>query len=93
MNTFWHNQPFNSINDFNLAQNKNELDTPGLKQPSTGTDQGTEEVHSFQYKLLVSYSGDAELFQLLVGDVQQLLSSYLLPLKALHVLLEAVIQT
>lgn len=56
------------------------------------TDQGTKEVDSFQDELLVSYSGDAELLQFLMGDVQQLLSPDLLPLKTLHILLEAVIQ-
>lgn len=57
------------------------------------TDQGAEEVDSFQDELLMSYSGDTQLLQLLMGDVQQLLSPHLLPLKTLHVLLETVIQT
>ena len=57
------------------------------------TNQGTEEVDSFQDELLMSYSGDAQLLQLLVGDVQQLLAPHLLPLETLHVLLETVIQT
>lgn len=57
------------------------------------TDQGTEEVDSFQDELLMSYSGDTQLLQLLMGDVQQLLSPHLLPLETLHILLETVIQT
>lgn len=57
------------------------------------TNQGTEEVDSFQDELLMSYSGDAQLLQLLVGDVQQLLAPHLLPLETLHVLLETVVQT
>jgi len=57
------------------------------------TDQGTEEVDGLQDELLVSYPGDSQLLQLLVGDVQQLLAAHLLPLEALHVLLETVIQT
>lgn len=57
------------------------------------THQGTEEVDSFQDELLMSYSRDTQLLQLLMGDVQQLLSSHLLPLETLHILLETVIQT
>lgn len=57
------------------------------------TDQGAEKVDSFQDEFLMSYSGDAQLFQFLVSDVQQLLSSHLLSLKILHILLETVIQT
>lgn len=41
----------------------------------------------------MSYSGDTQLLQLLMGDVQQLLSPHLLPLETLHILLETVIQT
>lgn len=59
----------------------------------TVTDQGAEKVDSFQDEFLMSYSGDAQLFQFLVSDVQQLLSSHLLSLKILHILLETVIQT
>lgn len=58
-----------------------------------GTDQGTEKVDSFQDEFLMSYSGDAQLLQFLMSDVQQLLSSHLLPLKILHILLETVVQT
>lgn len=56
------------------------------------TDQGAEKVDGFQDELLMSYSGDAQLLQFLMSDVQQLLSSHLLPLKILHILLETVIQ-
>lgn len=57
------------------------------------TDQGTEKVNSFQDEFLMSYSGDAQFLQFLMSDVQQLLSSHLLPLKILHILLETVVQT
>lgn len=55
------------------------------------TDQGTEKVDSFQDEFLMSYSGDAQFLQFLMSDVEQLLSSHLLPLKVLHILLETVI--
>lgn len=57
------------------------------------TDQGAEKVDSFQDEFLMSYSGDAQFLQFLMSDVQQLLSSHLLPLKVLHILLETVVQT
>lgn len=58
----------------------------------TWTHQSTEQVHSLQYQLLVANSGYSQIFQLLVGDTQQLLPPYFLLLKGLDVLLQAVVQ-
>lgn len=57
------------------------------------TDQGTEEINCFKDELLVSYPRNPQLLQLLMGDVQKLLSAHLLSLETLHILLETVIQT
>lgn len=57
------------------------------------TDQGAEQVDGLQHQLLVPDPGDAQLLQVLVCDLQQLLPADLLPLKVADVLLEAVIQT
>lgn len=57
------------------------------------TDQGAEQIDGLQNQFLVSDPGHAQLLQVLVCDLQQLLSADLLPLEVAHILLEAVIQT
>lgn len=59
----------------------------------TSTDQGAEQIDGLQHQFLVSDPGDAQLLQVLVCDLQQLLSADLLPLEVADVLLEAVVQT
>lgn len=56
------------------------------------TDQRTEQVDSLQHEFLVPDPRDAQLLQVLVGDAQQLLAVYLLPLELVDVLLQAVVQ-
>ena len=56
------------------------------------THQSTEQVHSLQYELLVADPGHSQILQLLVGDTQQLVPPYFLPLEGLDVLLQAVVQ-
>lgn len=62
-------------------------------EKSEYTNQSTEQVHSLQDQLLVSDPGHPQLLQVLVRDLQQLLSVDLLPLKVMDVLLETVVQS
>lgn len=55
------------------------------------TNQCTEKVDSLQHKFLVSNARDPQLLKILMGNLQQLLSIYLLPLKLVDILLQAVI--
>lgn len=57
------------------------------------TDQRAEQIHRLQHQLLVSDPGHAELLQVLMRDLQQLLPADLLPLKVGHILLQVVVQT
>lgn len=57
------------------------------------TNQSTEQVHRLQDQFLVSNPRHPQLLQVLVRDLQQLLTVDLLPLKVMDVLLEAIIQS
>lgn len=55
--------------------------------------QSAEQVHCLQDQLLVSNPRHPQLLQVLVRDLQQLLTVDLLPLKVMDVLLEAIVQS
>lgn len=56
------------------------------------THQCTEEIHSLQHQFLVSDPSQAQLLQVLVGDLQQLFPADLFAFEVAHVRLEAVVQ-
>lgn len=56
------------------------------------TDQSTQEIHSLQNQFLVSNPWDTQVFKVLVRNLQQLFTIYLLPFEFMDILLQAIIQ-